>query len=210
LIRLLPTALHECRSVTPGTILRWHHCLVARKWTSPHRPGRPPVDEVITLLIERMARENRTWGYQRIQGEFLTLGHRVGASTVRRVLVRLQIPPAPIRCTDTTWRRFLRTQASMMLACDFFPVDCAVTLTRISAFFVLEVSSRDVHILGTTTNPDGPWTTAQARSLVMNLGDRVDQFRFTAPQLHSALHPRHPGQAPHPAQRRTTWHQQCP
>ncbi len=130
LIRLLPKALRECRLVTPGTILRWHRCLVARKWTYPHRLGRPPIDEVITLLIERMARENLTWGYKRIQGELLTLGHRVGASTVRRVLVRLRIPPAPIRYTDTTWRRLLRTQVSTMLACDFFPVDCAVTLKQ--------------------------------------------------------------------------------
>jgi hypothetical protein len=86
LIRLLPKALREFRWVTPGTILR---CLVARKWTYPHRRGRPPVDEVITLLIERMARENLTWGYKRIQGELLTLGHRVGASTVRSTKIFL-------------------------------------------------------------------------------------------------------------------------
>ena len=164
--------------VTSGTILRWHRCLVAKKWTYPHRLGRPPVDEVIALLIERMARENLTWGYKRIQGELLQLGHRVGASTVRRVLTRLRIPPAPIRYIETTWRRFLPTQASTRLACDFFQVDCAVTLKRIYVFFVLEVGSRYVHILGTTANPDGPWTTQQARNLVMDLDDRVDQFRF--------------------------------
>jgi putative transposase len=100
LIRVLPKVLRECRWVTPGTILRWHRCLVARKWTYPHRLGRPPLDEVITLLIERWPGEPDL-GYKRIQGELLKLGHRVGASTVRRVLVRLRIPPAPIRCTDT-------------------------------------------------------------------------------------------------------------
>jgi hypothetical protein len=131
LIRLLPKALRECRLVTPGTILRWHRCLVAKKWSYPHRLGRPPLDEVIARLIEQMARENLTWVYKRIQGELLKLGHRVGASTVRRVLTRLRIPPAPIRYTDITWRQFLRTQASTMLACDFFQVDCAVTLQRV-------------------------------------------------------------------------------
>jgi hypothetical protein len=89
-------------------VLRWHRRLVRWRWTYPHRGGRPPVDARLAALIEEMARENPGWGYKRIQGELLGLGYRVGASTVRRVLKRLRIPPAPDR-SRSTWRQFLRT-----------------------------------------------------------------------------------------------------
>jgi putative transposase len=178
LIRLLPGTLRAHRLVTPGTVLRWHRRLVARKWTYPQRTGRPPVSRQIAALIERLATENHGWGYQRIQDELLKLGHRVSASAIRRILKALKIPPAPVCRTDAAWRQFLHAQAATMLATDFFHVDCAVSLQRLYCFFVMEVGSRYVHILGVTANPDGPWTVQQIRNLLMDLGEHAADFRF--------------------------------
>lgn len=138
LIRRLPTMLRGHRLVTPATVLRWHRRLVTKKWTYPNRSGRPqgrpPVDQTIAALIERMARENETWGYQRIQGELLKLGHRAAhrqsagssncggytSGTVPGHRYDMATVPA---------------HTSLDAAVDFFHVDCAVTLKRVYVFF---------------------------------------------------------------------------
>jgi putative transposase len=108
----------------------------------------------------------------------MKVGRRVGASTIRRILRSLRIPPAPTRADRTTWWQFRRAQATTMLACDFFHVDCAVTLQRIYILSVIEINSRYVHLLGTTTNPGRTVDPQQARNLIADLGERAAEFRF--------------------------------
>jgi putative transposase len=96
LSRRLPVDLRRLRLVSPRTLLRWHTHLVARRWTYPRRqPCRPPTPQPIRTLVLRMARENPTWGYRRIQGELVGLGHRLAASTVWTILKAAGLDPAP-------------------------------------------------------------------------------------------------------------------
>src|SRR6185312_16213754 len=177
LSRLLPPPLRRIRLVSPRTLLRWHQQLVAHRWTYPHRrPGRPPTALPIRTLVLRMARENPHWGYRRIQGELLGLGHSVGASTVWKILQDAGLDPAPRR-SDPTWRQFLAAQAHAILAVDFAHVD-TVFLRRLYILVVIEHDRRRVHIAGITAHPTGDWVTQQARNLLMDLGDRADRLRF--------------------------------
>jgi putative transposase len=176
LARLLPRWVWQGRLVQPTTLLRWHRDLVRRRWTYPHRRGRPGVALEIRHLVLRLARENPTWGYRRVHGELCRLGYKLGASTVWAILQRAGVDPAPKR-SAVSWRQFLRAQAKSVLAVDFFTVD-TVLLKRLYVLFVIEVVSRQVHVLGVTAHPMGEWVTQQARNLLMALDDRAGRFRF--------------------------------
>jgi putative transposase len=159
LVCRLPQMLRGHRLVTPGTILRWPRRLVARKWTSPHRLGRPPVSDVVTELITRLA------------GRIPARDTRESRASYLSSAIAWERPPFAASCGGSGYLRHRSGTptrpggSSCALGVDHAgvrllpPWTPAVTLRRISVFFVLEVPHRSVHLLGTTTNPDGRWIT---------------------------------------------------
>ena len=174
LSRLLPRDRWRAFLVTPATLLRWHREAGRRKWRAWRRqrgPGRPTMSAELVELIVRLGRENRSWGCVRVQGELRKLGIRVAATSVRRVLRRHGLGPAPRR--GPTWAEFLRAQAAGLLATDFFSVD-TVFFNRLFVLFAIEHATRRAHLLGVTEHPDDGFVTQAARNLV---GDLDEAFR---------------------------------
>ena len=164
--------------VTPTTLLAWHRKLAARRYDTSNRrqPGRPATVRSIARLAVRLAKENPLWGYRRIHGELTKLGVTVAPSTVYEILRSSGIDPAPRR-DGPTWRQFLHAQAAGILAVDFLHVD-TVLLNRLYVLIFIEHDTRRMHLGGVTAHPTGDWTVQQARNLAMNLGERIEDFRF--------------------------------
>jgi putative transposase len=166
--------------VKPETILAWHRTLVAKKFDgSPQRkaPGRPMIDPEVEALVVRMARENRSWGYDRIVGALANLGYTISDQTVGNILKRLGIPPAPERKTATTWKEFIRTHMEVLVATDFFTAE-VWTLSGLVTYYVLffiHLGSRKVYVAGVTPHPDTRWMVQMARNVTM------EQWGFLAP-----------------------------
>jgi putative transposase len=152
--RHLPRRSRGARLVTPRTLLRWHRALVRRKWRQPPaRRGRPSTSAEIGDLAMRLTRENPRWGHRRISGELGKLGLRVSPATVRRLLARVGLGPAPRR-SGPTWREFLRAQAASIVACDCFTVESVLMRRYYVLFFIAHVTRR-VRFAGCTANPTG-------------------------------------------------------
>ncbi len=162
--------------VRPETLLRWHRELVRKKWTYKRggHPGRPPIEPEVRDLIVRLGRENPRWGYQRIRGELMKLGIRISATSIRTILLRHGLHPAPRRA-GPTWTEFLRSQAAGILATDFFTVE-TVTLKTLYVLFFIELATRRVYVVGVTAHPDSAWVTQQARNRAID--GRLGDVRF--------------------------------
>jgi putative transposase len=156
--------------VTPDTLLRWHRTLVAQKWNYSarrHKPGRPPVADEIRQLVVRLATENPSWGYDRIQGALANLGHPISDTSVGNILKQNGMEPAPVRKRRTTWQTFLRAHWDVLGAIDFTTIEvwsCKGLVTWY-LLFVMDLATRRVHCAGCTPNPDERWMKQIARNL---------------------------------------------
>jgi len=166
-------ALEEVANIVkPDTILGWHRKLAADKFDGSDQrkaPGRPPIDKELEDLIVQMAKDNRSWGYDRLAGALADLGYDISDQTIGNILKRRGLPPAPERKKTTTWREFIRTHMDVLWATDFFSTE-VWTLGGLVTFYVLffiKLDTREVHIAGITSSPNEAWMMQMARNLTV-------------------------------------------
>ncbi len=157
--------------VTPDTILRWHRQLVARKWDysdqRKKKPGRPPLSDQVKQLVVRMARENPSWGYDRIAGAVQNLGHDICDQSVGNILKAHGIEPAGERKRQTKWKTFLTAHWDVLAAIDFTTIEIWTKggLVTFYLLFVMELKTRRVHFAGCSVNPHEAWMKQVGREL---------------------------------------------
>src|SRR5256885_3577553 len=162
--------------VTPETLLAWRRKLIAKKYdgSANRGPGRPRTATEIAALVTRMANENRSWGYRRIQGALSNLGHQLAFKTIANILKEHGIEPAPERSRKTTWKEFLTRHWEQIVASDFFTIEVwtPTGLKRFIVLFFMEISTRRVEIGGIASKANGLWMAQIAR----NVTDGIDGF----------------------------------
>lgn len=162
--------------VTPDTLLAWHRRLIAKKYDSStkRKAGRPLTAADIRELVVKMARENRSWGYTRIQGALANLRHEIGRGTIASILQEAGLDPSPDRRKGMTWKDFLKMHWSTMAATDFFTVEVwtGLGLVRYHVLFVIRLMTREMHIAGIVPEPEENWMQQIAR----NLADASEGF----------------------------------
>ena len=155
---------------TPETILSWYRRLIAQKYDGSQNckhPGRPKISQEIIDLVIRFKKENPCWGYTRIRDYLVYLGHKIGETTVKNILLEHGYDPEPDLTRKTTWKEFLKSHWNVLAACDLFSIELFVKgkLVRYMVFFAIHVATRKVEILGVDAQPDGPWMEQIARNI---------------------------------------------
>ena len=170
------------RVVSPQTLIKWYRDLIAGKYngTRNRGPGRPLTGPDLTELVIRLAKETRGWGYTRIQGAMAHLGHEMGRSTIRAILLGAGVAPAPERLKVKTWKEFLKAHWSVLSAADFFEVEVLSLggLQRYWVMVIMELSTRRVTIAGIIAEPTGQWVEQVARGLADGFGGVLAGQRY--------------------------------
>ena len=170
------------RAATPQALLKWYRELIAGKYDGSQKrgPGRPKTGEELRALVIRLAKENLGWGYKRIQGMLAHIGHEIGKTTIREILIGAGLAPAPERSKGKSWKDFLKAHWSVMSAADFFTVEVMTLggLRRYSVLVIMELCTRRVTISGIIAEPTGRWMEQVARGLVDGFGGVLAGKRY--------------------------------